>query len=111
MAAGISVLLGGGPLIALLAFVTTGVTVTINRLLNRIGTPIFFQQVTGGFIAVVPAALVFEGGEKLGFEIMPSQVIAAGIVVLLSGLSLVGSVQDAITGARSPASPASSSCC
>jgi uncharacterized membrane protein YjjP (DUF1212 family) len=99
MAAGISVLLGGGPLVALLAFVTTGVTVTINRLLNRIGTPVFFQQVAGGFIAVVPAALVFEGGERIGIEILPSQVIAAGIVVLLSGLSLVGSVQDAITGA------------
>ncbi len=31
--------------------------------------------------------------------IRPSQIIAAGVVVLLSGLSLVGSVQDAITGA------------
>ena len=45
---------------------------------------------------------MYELGEKTGWQslsITPSQVIAAGIVVLLSGLSLVGSVQDAITGA------------
>ena len=102
MASGISVLLGGDVVVAVLAWLTTVVTVTFNRRLNRIGTPIFFQQVAGGFIAVVPAALVYELGEKTGWQslsITPSQVIAAGIVVLLSGLSLVGSVQDAITGA------------
>ncbi|MGV9826693.1 MULTISPECIES: threonine/serine ThrE exporter family protein [unclassified Gordonia (in: high G+C Gram-positive bacteria)] len=99
MAAGISVLLGGGLVVASLAFATTAVTVTANRFLNRISTPAFFQQVAGGFIAVVPAALVFSVGERFGVDIAPSQVIAAGIVVLLSGLSLVGSVQDAITGA------------
>uniref|UniRef100_UPI001EE3F0EE threonine/serine ThrE exporter family protein n=1 Tax=Gordonia sp. 'Campus' TaxID=2915824 RepID=UPI001EE3F0EE len=99
MASGISVLLGGQYLVAALAFATTVVTVTVNRTLNRIGTPVFFQQLVGGFIAVVPAALVFGAAERLGVQIAPSQVIAAGIVVLLSGLSLVGSVQDAITGA------------
>ncbi|MFF0706746.1 MULTISPECIES: threonine/serine exporter family protein [Gordonia] len=102
MASGISVLLGGDVVVAVLAWLTTVVTVSFNRRLNRIGTPIFFQQVAGGFIAVVPAALVYELGEKTGWQslsITPSQVIAAGIVVLLSGLSLVGSVQDAITGA------------
>ncbi|MCH5645242.1 MULTISPECIES: threonine/serine exporter ThrE family protein [unclassified Gordonia (in: high G+C Gram-positive bacteria)] len=99
MASGIAVLLGGHVLVGLLAFLTTVVTVTVNRRLNRIGTPVFFQQVAGGFIAVVPAAVVFGNAEALGVTIAPSQVIAAGIVVLLSGLSLVGSVQDAITGA------------
>ncbi|GAA1481126.1 threonine/serine exporter family protein [Gordonia sinesedis] len=99
MAAGISTLLGGGVSVGLIAFCTTVFTVTLNRWLNRIGTPLFFQQVAGGFVAVVPAALIFELGEKVGFDLAPSQVIAAGIVVLLSGLSLVGSVQDAITGA------------
>lgn len=99
MAAGISVLLGGGPIVALLAFVTTSITVSVNRLLNKVSTPVFFQQLTGGFIAVVPAALMYELGEQFGIHLAPSQVIAAGIVVLLSGLSLVGSVQDAITGA------------
>ena len=99
MASAIGVLLGGHVLVAVLAFVSTVVTITVNRKLNRIGTPVFFQQVMGGFIAVVPAAVVYGNAERLGITIAPSQVIAAGIVVLLSGLSLVGSVQDAITGA------------
>ena len=101
MAAGVSVLLGGAELGALIAFVTTVVIVVINRRLNRIGTPVFFQQLVGGFIAVVPAAAAFGIAQNLNLSIdlMPSFVIAAGIVVLLSGLSLVGSVQDAITGA------------
>lgn len=99
MAAALSVLLGGGWLVALVAFFSTAVIDRTNRLLNKIGTPLFFQQMTGGFIAVIPAAVVYQNQEALGLNLMPSQVIAAGVVVLLSGLSLVGSVQDAITGA------------
>ncbi|MFW0783279.1 threonine/serine exporter family protein [Gordonia sp. CPCC 206044] len=99
MATGISVLLGAGVLGAVIAFITTVIIILVNRRLNRIGTPVFFQQFVGGFIAVVPAALVYGVIEHLPVELAPSLVIAAGIVVLLSGLSLVGSVQDAITGA------------
>ncbi|SIS17811.1 threonine/serine exporter family protein [Williamsia sterculiae] len=99
MAAAISMLLGGGVLMAAVAFVTTAVIDRVNRLLNRVGTPIFFQQLAGGFIAVIPAAVVYRIAESMGHYVSPSQVIAAGITVLLSGLSLVGSVQDAITGA------------
>ena len=101
MAGALSVLLGGGWLVAVVAFLTTAVIDRTNRLLNKIGTPLFFQQMTGGFIAVIPAAIVYENRETLGIDIdiKPSLVIAAGVVVLLSGLSLVGSVQDAITGA------------
>ena len=99
MASAISVLLGAQYLGAIIAFATTVVIVAANRWLNRIGTPIFFQQVLGGFVAVVPAAVLYEASENLGISVSPSLVIAAGIVVLLSGLSLVGSVQDAITGA------------
>lgn len=99
MAAGITALLGSGPLGCALAFVTTIVIVVINRRLSRIGTPVFFQQLTGGFIAVIPAAVTFGLVEDTSVELAPSLVIAAGIVVLLSGLALVGSVQDAITGA------------
>ncbi|WP_082501661.1 threonine/serine ThrE exporter family protein [Williamsia sp. Leaf354] len=99
MAAALSVTLGGGWLVAVVAFLTTAFIDRMNRFLNRWGTPQFFQQVAGGFIAVIPAALVFRYQEALGVAISPSLVIAAGVIVLLSGLSLVGSVQDAITGA------------
>lgn len=99
MASGIAALLGAGVIGALLALVSTTIVILVNRRLNRIGTPVFFQQVVGGFIAVVPAAVAFGATQHLGIDLAPSLTIAAGIVVLLSGLSLVGSVQDAITGA------------
>nr|WP_314145787.1 threonine/serine exporter family protein [uncultured Rhodococcus sp.] len=99
MAAAISVLLGGGPLVAVVSFLTTMVIDRIGRVLNRAGLPFFFQQVVGGFVAATPAITLYNFQDQLNIDISPSQVIAAGVIVLLSGLSLVGSVQDAITGA------------
>ncbi|EKT78139.1 uncharacterized membrane protein YjjP (DUF1212 family) [Rhodococcus percolatus] len=99
MAASVSVLMGGGVLVASVAFLTTMVIYRVNRVLNRIGLPFFFQQVAGGLVAATPAATLYTFQDQLGVEIRPSQIISAGVVVLLSGLSLVGSVQDAITGA------------
>ncbi|WP_132992301.1 threonine/serine ThrE exporter family protein [Gordonia zhaorongruii] len=99
MASGISILLGGTFIVGLTAFVMTVMIVTINRRMARAGIPMFFQQLLGGFIAVLPAAAIFHWREAIGIDFIPAQLIAAGIVVLLSGLSLVGSVQDAITGA------------
>jgi uncharacterized membrane protein YjjP (DUF1212 family) len=95
MAASVAVLLGGGLLVALVAALITAVVDRVGRLLNRHGLPFFFQQVvggalaTGGSLAVVSTGLV---GEK------PTLVVAAAITVLLSGLSVVSAVQDAITG-------------
>jgi uncharacterized membrane protein YjjP (DUF1212 family) len=95
MAASVAVLLGGGLLVALVAALITAIVDRVGRLLNRQGLPFFFQQVvggalaTGGSLAVVSTGLV---GEK------PTLVVAAAITVLLSGLSVVSAVQDAITG-------------
>ncbi|MGB3769588.1 MAG: threonine/serine exporter family protein [Rhodococcus sp. (in: high G+C Gram-positive bacteria)] len=99
MAASVSVLLGGGLLVAVVSFLTTMVIDRVGRVLNRAGLPFFFQQVVGGFIASAPAITLYSFQRELNIEISPSLVIAAGVTVLLSGLSLVGSVQDAITGA------------
>ncbi|GAA4745120.1 threonine/serine exporter family protein [Gordonia alkaliphila] len=99
LAFGVAIYLGGAWLVSLTAFVTSVVIVAVNRRLARIGTPPFFQQLAGGFIAVIPAAVIFRWAADTSFAFLPSQIIAAGIVVLLSGLSLVGAVQDAITGA------------
>lgn len=99
MAYGIATFMGASWLVAITAFVTSAAIVVVNRQLNRIGTPIFFQQFAGGFIAVLPAAFMFRLVLNTDLTVSPSQIIATGIIVLLSGLSLVGSVQDAITGA------------
>ena len=68
----------------MVTFLTTVVIVSVNRRINRLGT-VFFRQVIGGFIAVVPHCRHRRVSDRLGFQLTPSQVIAAGIVVLLSG--------------------------
>ncbi|WP_084427878.1 threonine/serine exporter family protein [Kibdelosporangium aridum] len=95
MAASVTVLLGGGPLVALAAAVITAVIDRIGRILNRHNLPFFFQQVLGGALATGGALAVVSTG-WLGES--PTLVVAAAITVLLSGLSVVGTVQDAITG-------------
>ncbi len=99
LAGAIAALLGAGALVTLVAFATTVVIDRVNIFLGRIGLPAFFQQVVGGFIATVPAAVLYALRSQLDISVRPSLIIAAGVIVLLSGLSLVGSVQDAITGA------------
>nr|WP_138999529.1 threonine/serine exporter family protein [Rhodococcus zopfii] len=104
MAASIAVLLGGGLLVAAVAFASTLVIDRVNRYLNGLGLPFFFQHLVGGIIATAPAITLYAFREQLGISVSPGLIIAAGVTVLLSGLSLVGSVQDAITGAPITAS-------
>jgi uncharacterized membrane protein YjjB (DUF3815 family) len=69
----------------------------VGRLLNRRGLPFFFQQVAGGALATGVTLVIMKIG-LLTPGIAPSLVVAAAITVLLSGLSVVGAVQDAISG-------------
>ena len=71
----------------------------VNRRLNRHGLPFFFQYAVGGAIATAPPLILFWFGPRIGLHFEPTVAIAAGLVVLLAGLSLVGSVGDVITGA------------
>ncbi|AFM19897.1 hypothetical protein Mycch_5212 [Mycolicibacterium chubuense NBB4] len=90
---GIAMLLGGTWLTWILAAVSSALIDRVGRLLNRIGTPFFFQQAAGALIAtlIAVAAYLFAGQG-------PTALVATGIVMLLAGLTLVGSVQDALTG-------------
>ncbi|MCV7290271.1 threonine/serine exporter family protein [Mycolicibacterium wolinskyi] len=92
-ALGIAMLLGGSWLTCLVAAVTSAAIDRVGRVLNRMGTPFFFQNVVGAALAtlVAVAAYLFTG-EGL------TALVATGIVMLLSGLTLVGSMQDALTG-------------
>lgn len=92
-ALGIAMLLGGTPLTCILAAVSSVLIDRVLRRLNRIGTPLFFQQAAGALIAtlIAVAAYLFAGQE-------PTPLVATGIVMLLAGLTFVGSVQDALTG-------------
>lgn len=87
-------LLGGGWWEALLAAVTTATVEQMLRMLNRWLLPPFFQQAAGAALATGVAVLLV----ALDVDVRSSLVVAAGIVVLLAGLSLVSATQDAIDG-------------
>lgn len=97
MAAAITVLIGGEPVMAVFAALITAIIDRVGRLLNRRALPFFFQQVVGGALAT-GGALALVGSGLLPDEVRPTAAVAAAITVLLSGLSLVSTVQDAITG-------------
>ncbi|NMF09740.1 threonine/serine exporter ThrE [Corynebacterium xerosis] len=99
MAAAVSVLLGGGPSVAVVAAIVTAVIVAAIGELNVRALPPFFQNATGGFIATVAAAVAYELSGLTPFDMQPSRVIASGIIVMLAGLTLVQSLQDGMTGA------------
>ena len=94
MAGSVAFLLGGGWLVALTAVLTTALIEQSMRALNRRGLPLFFQQAVGAALATSVAVLLV----AWEVQVRSSLVVAAGIVVLLAGLSLVGSAQDAISG-------------
>jgi uncharacterized membrane protein YjjP (DUF1212 family) len=97
LAGSFAVLLGGPPAIGLTAFVVTALIDRLGRLLARWGVAPFFLQLVGAIVATVATlALLAVGALPPGTQ--PSLVIAASITVLLSGLSVVGTVQDAISG-------------
>jgi uncharacterized membrane protein YjjP (DUF1212 family) len=91
--------LGAGLLVCLVSALSAMTIDRVNRQLNRHGLPFFFQYAVGGAIATAPPILLYALSPKLGLHFEPTVAIAAGLVVLLAGLSLVGSVGDVITGA------------
>jgi uncharacterized membrane protein YjjP (DUF1212 family) len=91
--------LGAGLLACLVSALSAMAIYLVNRRLNRQGLPFFFQYAIGGAIATAPPLLLYWLSPKLGLQFEPTVAIAAGLVVLLAGLSLVGSVGDVISGA------------
>jgi uncharacterized membrane protein YjjP (DUF1212 family) len=97
MASGLSVLLGAGALVALIAGVTTGLIDRVGRWLNSRRTPLLFQRVVGAALATT-VTIGLDAAGRLPAGTAPSLVVAANLAVLLSGLAMVGTIQDAITG-------------
>jgi uncharacterized membrane protein YjjP (DUF1212 family) len=94
IAGGAGALIGGDWFVSLVAFGSAVLIASANRLLSTRRVPGFYQNVLGGFLATaigVAAARLFP-------DLVTSLVIAAGIVVMLAGVTLVGALQDALTG-------------
>lgn len=104
MAAAVAVMLGGGLLVAATSFISAVVIVGGANWLDEQRLPMFFQNVYGGIVATVPAALTYRLALESGLNLAPGQVVASGIVVMLAGLTLVQAFQDGITGAPVTAS-------
>ena len=99
LAAAAAALLGAGPLICGLSFVTSAGTAYAQFRLSRAGFAPFFTQAVGAAIPTTVATLATVVGDVgARHALSPSLIVAAGIVVLLSGLSFVGAAQDAIEG-------------
>ncbi len=96
MAGGLAMLFNGGWTVIAVAALTTAAVDRLGRFLNTRGVLLFFQQVLGA--AVATGATLTLKALGLTPEANPSVVVAASIVVLLSGMAVVGSVQDALTG-------------
>lgn len=101
LAAGVTGLIGGGPLIILFSFLTAWVVTRVLDALGRAGVTSFFAQCVGSAIPTVVATLIVIAGANgvpfaQGFS--PSLIVAAGIVLLLSGMSVVGAAEDALSG-------------
>ncbi|GAA0242476.1 threonine/serine ThrE exporter family protein [Cryptosporangium japonicum] len=97
LAAAVAVLLGGSALIAATAFVVTALIDRLGFVLQRRDVAPFFRQVAGALLTTVATLGLLASG-ALPADTQPSLVIAAGLTALLSGLTVVGTVQDAISG-------------
>lgn len=94
MGAGTAVLLGGGLLVSVLAFISSAGIDRLQRSLSVRRLPAFYQQVAGGMLATLVA--VAAGAAQL--EVSPARVVTTGIIMLLAGLGFVGAMQDALAG-------------
>ncbi len=99
MAAGVAVNVGGGVLIVLVSMLSAAVVSRLLTRLARADVPPFFAQALGAAIPALFATAVAVSQQWVYVEgLLPSLVVASGIVVLLAGLSVVAAAQDAIEG-------------
>lgn len=95
----IAVLLGGNLFVAAVSACVAMLIMGVNAWLERLRLPSFYQNLVGGFIAVLPAAVFYHIAAEIGLTFAPSQVIGMGILVLVAGLTLVQCLVDGITRA------------
>ena len=92
--AGAAVLIGGGPVVILAAFVAAFIIDLITTMLDNRRVPVFYQTVVGGAIGPILAALV----QVVDPSANPSLVVVAAIIMLLAGVTTFGAVHDTLSG-------------
>ena len=98
---GVITLFGVSPVVSALAFLAALCAAFTQAGLARLQVPSFFSQIAGAFVITVFATVISALGSA-GIPpftgIQPSIIVAAGIVLMLAGLSVVAAAQDAIDG-------------
>jgi uncharacterized membrane protein YjjP (DUF1212 family) len=101
LAVGVAILYGASPIIIGLSFVAALAAAFAQAGLARLQVPLFFSQIAGGFVITAVTAVVSalgHAGIEPFVDVQPSIIVASGIVLMLSGLTVVGAAQDAIDG-------------
>lgn len=101
LGAAVCVLLGGSWAEVVIALGNAVVVDRVQLWLSRRRIAAFFSQMIGGAVPTVIALLLIlaRAQQVPGLEhVSPASVVAAGIVTMLAGLSVVGAAQDAIDG-------------
>lgn len=101
LAASVAALLGGDWRVMAIAAATTALVDRVQRRLGQWGLPAFFSQAVSAAVPTTVAVLLLWARSSMDVTddpLQPGLVVAAGVVVLLAGLSVVGAAQDAIDG-------------
>jgi uncharacterized membrane protein YjjB (DUF3815 family) len=97
MCGGVGLQLGGNLVVVLVAMLAAICIDRLQVLMTRRRLPGFYQQVAGGVVATVLAAL----GTRLAepwVHLNASLVVTANIIMLLAGIGFMGAIQDALSG-------------
>ena len=94
MAAGVGIQLGGGLAVAVIAAVAAIAIDRLQLVMSRQRLPFFYRQVAGGAVAT----LIAIAASPLPFDLDPSLVVTANLIMLLAGIGFMGALQDALTG-------------
>ncbi|MGF3055482.1 threonine/serine ThrE exporter family protein [Microbacterium sp. YY-01] len=101
LAAGVALMFNASLVIIGLSFLAALAAALVQAGLARLRVPSFFSQIAGAFVTTVVATVVAAlgaAGIAPFVGIRPSIIVAAGIVLMLAGLTVVGAAQDAIDG-------------
>ncbi|UJP10031.1 threonine/serine exporter family protein [Microbacterium sp. KUDC0406] len=91
---GAAVLLGGGALVAVVAFLAALLLDVVIDALERRGVPLMFRTFLGGVIGPVAAVVV----RIIDPSASATLVVVSTVIVLLAGVTVLGGVQDILTG-------------
>lgn len=94
MAAGVGIMLGGGPVVAVIAAVAAIAIDRLQLLMGRRRLPFFYQQVAGAGVATLFGVVAAASW----FDLDPSLVVTSNLIMLLAGIGFMGALQDALSG-------------